>query len=118
MKTVNLKKYFIFGTLVDLQNETKIRWVNNEQNIRTYESQGHYDRMMIVNDEALNKYESVKYMLTLPEFQQHDRFAALTTWLEKNEQDYVKAMAAQSQQTVEEEVEDHIESTEQEVEMA
>lgn len=92
MKTVNLKKFQYIGTMVDNFGETKIRWVNTEQNIRTYEKQRHTEGVFFISMTPLNKLEAVLFLKGRPSFQDKRNQTVLQDWLDNNQAEYEKAM--------------------------
>lgn len=98
MKKVDMKKYKLVGTMRDDMGNMKIRFVNNDSNLVTYKTKGNTDGVIWYFETPLTKVEAVKFLLTHDHFQTDPQQAVLKEYLEKNEKDYLNAIAAQSQE--------------------
>jgi hypothetical protein len=88
------KTYSVVGTTVQPDGQLKIRWTNNIMRIKILHREGHTDILLADLGREMTKYEAVKAMQSLDEFQDAKYQAVIAEYLEEKAPKSAKAPAA------------------------
>ena len=77
------KTYSVVGTTVQPDGQMKIRWTNNIMRIKILHREGHTDILLADLGKEMTKYDAVKAMQALDEFQAAKYQAVIAEYLEE-----------------------------------
>lgn len=77
------KTYSVVGTTVQPDGQLKIRWTNNIMRIKILMREGHTDIKLVDLGKEMTKYEAVKAMQSLDEFQPAQYQSVIAEYLEE-----------------------------------
>lgn len=95
------KTYSVVGTTVQPDGKMKIRWTNNVMRVKILMREGHTDIRLANLGKEMTKYDAVKAMQSLDEFQLAEYQSVIADYLEENAPKAPKATAVAEQATTE-----------------
>lgn len=88
------KLYSVVGTTVQPDGQMKIRWTNNIFRIKILQREGHTDIQLVDLGKEMTKYDAVKAMQSLDQFQEAKYQSVIAEYLEEKAPKAVKAAVA------------------------
>ena len=76
-------KFSVVGTTVQPDGQLKIRWTNNIFRIKILQREGHTDIQLVDLGSKMSKYDAVKAMQSLNEFQDAKYQSVIAEYLEE-----------------------------------